>query len=189
MQDLLALDLEPRFKPYHLMLMRIGELAQRTGFAESQIRYWERRGLLPEPERSESGYRIYREADVARLRLLGQAKLLGLQLGQAGELLAVAENGCCGETGRAACELIERRISEVDRQIAELGALRGRLEATLATAASPRSGSDDACGGEFCLPGDASEAAARAGAGYAARPLPLVSAGCCEPDCGPGSCG
>jgi len=171
--------------------MRIGQLARRTGFAESQIRYYERRGLLPPPARSESGYRIYGEPDVARLRLLRRAKLLGLPLVQAGELLAAAESGCCDETERAARDALERRIAEVDRQIDELRELRATLADALSTQDWERAVSTEGCGSEFCLPANGGEPA---GVAQTARlpelMLPVVSAGgCCEPDCGPETCG
>ena len=137
--------------------MHIGELAGRTGFVVSQIRYYERRGLLPPPARSQSGYRLYGEADIARLRLLGQAKLLGLSLAQVGELLEAAENGCCNETQPAVRGAVERRIAEVDRQIAELQALRETLEEALVGGGSPPLAAGDGCSSQFCLTGKASE--------------------------------
>lgn len=170
--------------------MKIGELAKRTGFAESQIRYWERRGLLPPADRSGSGYRIYGEADVARLRLLGRAKLIGLPLAQAGELLEVVENGCCADTEPARRSAVERRIAEVDHQIGELRALRATLTAALAEEGSqPEAG--EGCGGEFCLSGGGG-APASADAELPVLqggPSPASDAGCCEPDCGPETCG
>ncbi len=136
-------------------LVKIGELAKRTGFAESQIRYYERRGLLPPPRRSESGYGIYGEADVARLGLLRRAKLHGLPLSEAAELLGLAENGCCEQTEPAARAAVERRIAEIDAQVAELQALRATLAESLA---SWPPAAAEGCGGAFCLPNGSAEA-------------------------------
>jgi len=165
--------------------VRIGELAKRSGFAESQIRYYERRGLLPRPGRSESGYRLYGEADVGRLQLIRRAKLHGLPLSEAAELLELAESGCCEQTEPAAQAAVERRIADVDDQVAELQALRAAL------AESPASWPPEpaeACGGAFCLPYGSDEAALRE-AKVPERRLRLLGDGCCEPGCGPETCG
>lgn len=150
--------------------VRIGELASRTGFADSQIRYYERRGLLPAPPRSDCGYRVYDEADVARLRLLRQAKLHGLALDEAGRLLLVAEQGCCDETEPAMRTAVQRRLAEIDAQIAELQALRASLAATLS---SPPESSQEACGSPMCLP-DATAEVTAGGAATPAAALPVV---------------
>lgn len=173
--------------------MHIGELAKRAGFAESQIRYWERRGLLPPPERKESGYRVYGQEDVRRLDLLRRGKALGLSLGEIGELLETAERGCCGEAAAAGRALASRKIAEIDRRIAELGALRATLvEALAADGPVP-----DGCLAEPCAESDGRE-------GREVSELTVVrvpekaaenpknnptSSGCCEPECGPETCG
>lgn len=158
--------------------MRIGELAERTGFAHSQIRFYERRGLLPPPARRESGYRDYSEADVARLRLLGQVKRLGLSLAQAREVLAAAEHGCCGATDAALAEAIARRIAEIDRHVAELTELRATLTQALQGQAPPQSQAADApvgcapgCGQQEGLPEESLDSP-----GASTRQLPLTSA-------------
>ena len=60
--------------------MKIGELAQSAGVPIDTVRYYERQGLLPEPERQPSGYRRYQSADVLRLRFVRRAKALGFTL-------------------------------------------------------------------------------------------------------------
>lgn len=117
--------------------MRIGELGKRSGFAHSQIRYWERRGLLPPPRRAASGYRVYGEEDLRRLQLLRRGKLLGLSLAEIRVLLEAVERGCCGEAASAGRALAERKITEIDRRIAELRALRATLEQGLAAGGPP----------------------------------------------------
>ncbi len=54
--------------------MKIGELAQQTGFTTKTIRYYELIGLLSAPERSDSGYRLYGPEDVERLEFARQAR-------------------------------------------------------------------------------------------------------------------
>ena len=60
--------------------MRIGELAEKTGLAPSAIRFYEQSGLLPEPERSPNGYRVYSEQAIGRLRVVQLAQNLGFPL-------------------------------------------------------------------------------------------------------------
>ena len=60
--------------------MKIGELAKATGLTAKTIRYYEAEGLIPDPPRTNSGYRAYAEPDVARLVFILKAKRLGLSL-------------------------------------------------------------------------------------------------------------
>ncbi len=73
--------------------MRIGELGERLGVNTKTIRYYESIGLVPEPERTSSGYRIYSEADVERLVFIKSAQRLGLALDEVREILALRERG------------------------------------------------------------------------------------------------
>jgi len=68
---------------------RISELADAVGVAPSTVRYYERIGLVPAPERTSSGYRIYDSDAEARLRFIVRGKRLGLTLAQVRELLGV----------------------------------------------------------------------------------------------------
>ena len=87
--------------------MRIGEVAERCGVNTTTIRYYETAGLLPEPDRTPSGYRDYDDATVARLGFIRAAQTIGLHLGEIREVLALRERG------EAACPhviaLIEQR--------------------------------------------------------------------------------
>jgi MerR family copper efflux transcriptional regulator len=67
--------------------MQIGELAEQAGVNVQTVRYYERRGLLPEPDRKASGYRIYDESDALRLGFILRAKALGFTLSEIEELL------------------------------------------------------------------------------------------------------
>src|SRR5215211_5346968 len=60
--------------------LKIGDLARQTGLSIKTIRYYESRGLLEQPPRTEAGYRLYGPEEVARLRFVQRAKLLGLKL-------------------------------------------------------------------------------------------------------------
>ena len=105
--------------------MRIGELARRSGLAPSAVRYYEQLGLLPEPERTESGYRSYADDTLDRLTFVRSAQAVGLTLAEVGQVLGIRD------AGEAPChvvtELIDRRHAEVRARIAELQALEAEL--------------------------------------------------------------
>lgn len=106
--------------------LRIGELAGRLDLNTQTIRYYERVGLLPEPERTEAGYRIYKEEDERRLNFVKNARNVGLSLGEIKEVLAFHERGerpCAYVT-----ETIARRAKEVEHQIRELTRFKRELD-------------------------------------------------------------
>ena len=100
--------------------MRIGQLAHASHTPIDTIRYYERLGLLPPPLRSASGYRHYGDDDVARLRFVRRAKVLGFSLAEIGELLEIssARNGDMApvrERTAATLTKVEHRIAELER--------------------------------------------------------------------------
>lgn len=106
--------------------MRIGELAKKLDLNTQTIRYYERVGLLPEPERSEAGYRLYGDEDERRLEFIKNARNTGLTLGEIKEVLAFHERGeppCAYVT-----QTIARRSEEVERQIFELTKFKSELD-------------------------------------------------------------
>lgn len=124
-------------------MLTIGELAKRADVNPRTVRYYESVGVLPEPERSESGYRLYSDADVERLRFIRSAQHLGLKLGEIKETLAFrdrAEPPC-----RYVQAVIERRLEEVEEQLdalrvfqSELRQLRERMRTDEPNASSGR---------------------------------------------------
>lgn len=107
------------------MELRIGELAGRLGLNPRTIRYYEQIALLPEPERSDAGYRLYGAADEERLRFIRNARRSGFGLGEIKEILALRDRGeaPCAYVASA----IDLRLREVDDRIAELERVRGEL--------------------------------------------------------------
>ena len=105
--------------------LTIGQSARQAGVHIETIRYYERRGLLPEPPRTESGYRLYGADSVARLRFIKQAQALGFTLEEIGELLALrvdAETSCDQVRHRA-----ERKAADVAEKIRSLQAIQAAL--------------------------------------------------------------
>lgn len=73
--------------------MRIGELAEKARTTTSTLRYYEERGLLPQPERTTTGYRSYGDESVQRLEFIDRARAAGLTLAQTAEILNVRDSG------------------------------------------------------------------------------------------------
>jgi DNA-binding transcriptional MerR regulator len=109
--------------------MRIGELAKSAGVTPDTIRYYEREGLLPPPERRPSGYRDYGPGVVDDLQFIKKAQGLGLKLSDVREVLEISSGG------RPPCEhvraTVTTRLSEVERRMKELRALRSTLRETM----------------------------------------------------------
>lgn len=110
-------------------MFRIAELARRTGFSPPTLRYYEEIGLLQEPERSESGYRIYGRDDEVRLQFIRRAKRLGLSLEEIRDLVGVWAHGQCATTRRELRELIERKVAAIREQIEDSATFLRQLEA------------------------------------------------------------
>lgn len=108
--------------------LTIGQAARAAGLTRKAVRVYEARGLLPAPERTTAGYRLYGEHDVELLTFIRRARALGLRLEDIREVLAVRDGGVppCATVR----ELLDARIAEIDATVAELLALRGTLADT-----------------------------------------------------------
>ncbi len=111
------------------MELTVGEVAQRAGISVPTLRYYEQLGLLEPAERSESGYRMYGEREVERVRFIGRAKRLGLSLDEIRSLVGVWAGGECAVTRRQLRGLVEAKIDAVRRQIDEAATFLAQLEA------------------------------------------------------------
>ncbi|OGO23283.1 MAG: hypothetical protein A2144_12110 [Chloroflexi bacterium RBG_16_50_9] len=107
--------------------LTIGELAGELQLNPKTIRYYEDVGLIPEPRRSESGYRLYSRYELERLRLIKRAKLLGLSLAEIKELVAYAVDGRCNVMEDRLFSLVKAKLEEVDQKIEELVTFRDNL--------------------------------------------------------------
>jgi MerR family mercuric resistance operon transcriptional regulator len=119
--------------------LTIGQLAKEAQVNVETVRYYERRGLLPEPPRRESGYRLYFPNDVARLRFIKHAKELGFSLREILELLAlrVDANTTCGDVKKRA----EAKIADIEEKIQALQEIKQALTtlAALCSGSGPTS--------------------------------------------------
>ncbi len=107
-------------------MLNIGNAARASGVSAKMIRHYEEAGLLPEARRTPSGYRVYREADVHRLRFVKRARDLGFSMREIGALLGLWSN-----RRRASADvkrLALAHIAGLEARIAELQAMRQALE-------------------------------------------------------------
>jgi DNA-binding transcriptional MerR regulator len=111
--------------------MRIGLLAKQVGVNVQTVRFYERRGLLREPTRKESGYRIYGPDDLHRLRFIRHAKTLGFSLNEIATILRMREKGkCpCGEVTKIG----ERHLQDLAQQIERLHRFQAELSRAVKT--------------------------------------------------------
>lgn len=126
--------------------MRIGELAGASGTSTRTLRFYEGAGLLPAPERTRAGYRDYAPEMISRLGFIRRSQAAGLTLAQIREILEIRDGG------HAPCAhvqaLLGDRLADLDRQIAELTALRAtvaRLQADAATVEPTRCNPEIVC--------------------------------------------
>jgi DNA-binding transcriptional MerR regulator len=120
-------------------VLSIGQLAEAAGVHVETIRYYERRGLLPEPPRSPGGYRQYGPDDLWRLEFVGRAKALGFTLTEVGELL---EEDTRREVGSVRA-IVLRKLEAIEARQRELAGVRVRLERLADICADP---DNDDCG-------------------------------------------
>ena len=105
--------------------MQIGALSSQTGVNIETIRYYERIGVLPRPDRTATGRRVYSEQDAKRLSFIRHARELGFELRSVKTLLALQEQpeASCEQAARIA----EGELAEVEERIAKLLGLRDEL--------------------------------------------------------------
>lgn len=104
----------------------IGEAAEQTGISAKMIRHYEDIGLIPKAERTFANYRLYRDADLHRLRFIKRARSLGFSTAQIEALLALWNN-----PRRASAEvkrLARQHAQALAQKIAEIEAMRRTLE-------------------------------------------------------------
>jgi MerR family Zn(II)-responsive transcriptional regulator of zntA len=107
--------------------VRIGELAAATGATTKTLRFYEQAGLLRPPQRTAAGYRAYDPGITDRLDFIRRSQRAGLTLAQIREVLAIRDGGDapCAHVQR----LLAERLADLDRQLAELTALRATVAA------------------------------------------------------------
>ena len=106
--------------------LRTSQLAAAAGVNTETLRYYERRGLLAEPQRTLGGHRLYPEHSLTVLRVIKAAQRLGFTLDEIAGLLDPTHRKPAGLQNRAAAKL-----TEIDAKLAELASVRNTLHAAL----------------------------------------------------------
>lgn len=128
-------------------MRRIGQLATETGFTPKTLRYYEDVGLLRPDSRSRSGYRLYDDAAVERLRFVRRAQGVGLHLEDIRDILEISDEG------RVPCEhlkmVVDRELNRIAEQLERLHQFRDGL-LTLQSRMTASIGSANGGPGEVC---------------------------------------
>lgn len=113
--------------------LTIGRVAKQADIHIETIRYYERRGLLPDPPRTEGGYRQYDAESVTRLRFIKEAQALGFTLEEIQGLLAlrVDKETSCEDVRRRA----EHKVADIEAKISALQAMHDALQEMIAACA------------------------------------------------------
>jgi len=109
----------------------IGELARRTGTKVETVRYYEKIGLLAPPGRTQGNYRIYSEADLARLSFIRRTRDLGFSIDQIRMLLSLSDDASrdCATVDAIA----SAHLAEIERKLIDLASLRREIAALVAS--------------------------------------------------------
>lgn len=116
--------------------LKIGALSERTGVHVETIRYYQRLGLMPTPERRHGEIRRYGNDAAGRLRFIKRAQSLGFSLDEVRLLLDLSAGEHCAETRTVA----QRKKKLVDRKIADLRAIQRALGKLVRACGSGKSG-------------------------------------------------
>jgi MerR family Zn(II)-responsive transcriptional regulator of zntA len=117
-------------------MLKISQLAQKTGLSAHTLRFYEKNGLISASDRSEAGYRYYSEADVRRAEFVKTARNIGFSLDDIGQLLSIRVNKdshSCQEV----TDITRHKLEQVNQKIAELESMQSTLSILL----------DSCCGG------------------------------------------
>ncbi|MEN8740968.1 MAG: Cu(I)-responsive transcriptional regulator [Phaeobacter gallaeciensis] len=105
--------------------MNIGDVSRRSGLPAKTIRYYEDIGLIY-PQRSENGYRRFREQDLHKLAFLGRARALGFTIETCRALMALYEDE--GRESAQVKRIAEEHLAQIDEKITQLQSMRDTLD-------------------------------------------------------------
>jgi MerR family Zn(II)-responsive transcriptional regulator of zntA len=119
-----------------IIMLKISELAAKTGLSAHTLRFYEKNGLVSASDRSEAGYRYYNDADVRRAEFVKTARNIGFSLEDIGQLLSIRvdkkSHSCQDVT-----DITRHKLDEVNAKISELQSMQSTLQILL----------DSCCGG------------------------------------------
>lgn len=125
-------------------LLKIGDVARRSGVGVESLRFYESRGLIAPAARTESGYRIYDSSIFDRLEFIKKAQLVGFTLDEISRIIDESSGGArpCAEVRK----LAEAKLEALERRIAELERYRDELRETVEAWAKQRGKRGHVCG-------------------------------------------
>jgi DNA-binding transcriptional MerR regulator len=128
--------------------LRAGQVAHAVGINIETLRYYERRGIIPAPDRSPGGHRVYDEDTVTILRVIKAAQRLGFSLDEVAELLEAGRHRHGAGPGAGLQARAEAKLVEINEKIADLEVIRDSL------IQARDAGCDDLvqCASEECCP-------------------------------------
>ncbi len=106
-------------------MFQIGQVCQRLGLNPQTVYFYERIGLIPSPQRTEAGYRLFSPQDVERLGFIVRAKSFGLTLDEIKEILALKDGRSL--TCQAMYERLQQKVQDIEGKILSLQRLREEL--------------------------------------------------------------
>lgn len=106
-------------------MFQVGEVARQLGLNPQTLYFYERIGLIPPPQRTEAGYRLFSPRDLERLEFITRAKTLGLSLEEIKDILTLKDGGSL--TCRTVYDRLSQKVQEIEDSIRQLQALREEL--------------------------------------------------------------
>ena len=108
-------------------MLKIGELAQRTGISRDALRFYEKHGLITPTARTDSGYRLYSKSDVLRISFILSAKEVGFTLNEVHQLLELEvtkDKKSCQDVK----EFVDNKIQVVNQRLIEIKKIKQSLK-------------------------------------------------------------
>lgn len=106
----------------------IGKLAEEAGVHVETIRYYERRGILAQPQKPENGWRTYGDDSLSTLRFVKRAQWMGFSLDEIEELLTLRRDAGQGQTTAQAQGQIKAKLDEIQTKLDDLTSVRNKLQ-------------------------------------------------------------
>ena len=122
------------------MALTSGQVAKKSGVGVETLRFYEREGLLPAPARAASGYRQYTAEAVERVRFIRRAQLVGFQLKEIKELLALRDDP--GADRKEVRAKAVAKLADIETKVADMEAMRVELTRLIAACDSSGSAAD-----------------------------------------------
>ncbi|MGB7412662.1 MAG: heavy metal-responsive transcriptional regulator [Thermosynechococcaceae cyanobacterium] len=124
-------------------MFQVGEVSRQLDLNPQTLYFYERIGLIPPPQRTEAGYRLFSQQDVERLAFIARVKSLGLSLDEIKDILVLKDERSL--TCQAVYERLNQKVQEIEDHIRQLQALRDELTPLIKRCHDHRQTSDQEC--------------------------------------------